>query len=128
MELQQIDGVNLELAANQICIAKDMLCRKHFRVVVLVRRRPHAIERRDLRSRIEPLVWIATQCLAQKAITLAFSISPRRVEKVTSQIDRQLQGLLRLLIIGVSPASHPPESMGDLADFHASMSKLPESH
>src|ERR1700686_2775779 len=75
-----------------------------FRWEAIIKRRspaagPLEILRRNLRSRIEFLVFISANDLAKQALASSFAVGPRRVEEVAPQGGAALQGLERLFIV-----------------------------
>ncbi len=56
---------------------------------------------------------------AEQSVTFAFAVRPCSVEEIAAGIDRKLQGIQGLAVVGAAPAAHAPEPVGNVADFES---------
>src|SRR5262249_32785436 len=132
VKLKEVDRLNLKLTADSFGLLPHVVCGKDILIGMTSWPRPSSIQGCDLRGRVEATLPVVTGTAAEKfaeqAVCFAITISPRRVEEVAAKICRELQGLSRLLIVGVRPAAHTPQSLGNLADLEINSSKLAKFH
>src|SRR5580698_2896653 len=105
-----------------------MIGREDVAVLVLRRRRPLLIFRRDFGRSIQTLTRILRQNLAQQTIAFPVAVGPCGIEKIAAEIDRQLQGLQRLAIFRAAPATHAPQSVGNVTYFETGTAELAVFH
>src|ERR1700722_2097605 len=128
VKLQQVDGVDPQLLANEIGVLEDMLRRKNIAVFIFGQRGPPVVGRRNLRRGVNSLTGIARHDLAQQAVALALTIGPGRVEKVTPLVDRRLHRGERFFVVRTAPAAHTPQSVSNIANFETGTAELAVFH
>src|SRR6188474_2758453 len=59
---------------------------------------------------------------------MSLAIAPGRIEEITTQLDRAMQGFQRLFIIRASPPRQPPHAIPNVADLPSGSSKCSILH
>src|ERR1700756_5711808 len=100
MKLQEVDRIGSQLLPNRIGILENVVRREYVLITIFRRGWPLVVFRRYLGCRIQPLAFVARDNLTEQAVALAVPVRPGAIEKVTTQIDSQLQRLERIFIFG----------------------------
>ena len=64
----------------------------------------------------------------QESLAPAVAVGVRGVEEVAPELDRGIEGLSRLRVLGAGPARHAPHAVADLGDPPAQTSEGSEAH
>src|SRR5262245_56825878 len=59
---------------------------------------------------------------------MAVTIDPRRVKKITTEIDGALQRTKRFVVFGAAPGTHSPHAVANVADTPAGAAESPILH
>src|SRR5262249_40526272 len=121
--LQDVDGFGAKSLADQLCILENMVGRKNVLQFIFWRCWPLHVLRWNLRCGLDTFAFTARPDLDEKTVVFPVSVSPRRIEEIAAQVDRQLHGGERLMIVRTAPTAHAPEPMGNVCHFEIRTAK-----
>ena len=92
VELQQVDGVELEVVEALLGARHDVVVREDFGDRRAALRRPDAVLRRDFRRDVDLFARRVAHDLADEALAVAVAIGERGVDQVEAELDGAAQG------------------------------------
>src|SRR4051812_49546247 len=99
MELLKIDGRDPDVAKALLGVLTDVIGRIHVVQRVLRPRRPAAVLRWNLGSRVQPRARVALEKLTEQLFAVSIAVGPCRIEEVAAECHRTGPRGQRLLVL-----------------------------
>jgi hypothetical protein len=120
VELLDVDRLQPEVAKAALGAAPDPLAREGVLRGGVVRRGPALVLGWHLRRHVDPLVVLAHD-LSHELLAVSGAVGQGRVDEVHAQVDRQVQGAKRLVVLRPDPhrLPDPPGAVPQFRDLEA---------